>query len=186
MKSDLDYYNKAYSESEEYAKEPEDSFYFPMWQKIKNLLSDTERIYEIGCGSGQLAKLIKNKNYIKGIDYSSVAIDMAKRNNRDVAKRFKVKDIYKITVEDFSDIDTVLCAEVLEHLDDDMFLINIIPSGMRIIFSVPNFMYQTHKRVYPNLDYIKNRYQKLNIKTCDTIQLKNPKSKIYLIDSTKI
>ena len=181
---ELQYYNKTYATSSEYRKEPEQSRYYPVWKTILNMLSKEETIIEVGCGSGQLAKLlIKNGfNYCFGFDYSHEAIEIARTINQQ-RQRFIVRDVYNIKKP--LDADTVICTEVLEHLDDDFHVINILSPGTRFIFSVPNFWYKTHKRVFADSSQIAQRYNQLKIN--NVFGIHTPAGNIiHLVDSVKM
>lgn len=173
-----------YSTSKEYNKKPENSVYFPIWNSIIKMVKQKECIVEIGCGSGQLANLLirNRKNYKWGFDYSHVAVDKAKERNPEHTTCFDVTDIY--TRKKLPNVCTVICTEVLEHLDNDMHVIDILEPGTRFIFSVPNFWSKTHKRVFKNIDEIANRYKSLTFKHTQTFCI-GPTSKIFLIDSIK-
>lgn len=180
---DLSYYNDVYSKSVEYRKSPENSMYMDLWKAILNLTSNKESIIEVGCGSGQLANLlIKNgRNYLKGYDYSEVAIKIARDINKNYRNRFFIKDIYDMTPSDV-DCNTVICTEVLEHLDDDFALLATLKKETRFIFSVPDFWYKTHKRVFKTFDEIVNRYEMLTIEDYSVFNTKGG-NKIFLVES---
>lgn len=179
------YYDNVYRDSTMYSCYPDVSQYFPVWDKIVSILDKKERIYEIGCGSGQLAHLLFNAgiNYKKGFDYLPVAIEMAKKLNPKHEDKFYIADVYK--QKPFRKADTIICTEVLEHLDDDLHVLSLLPKGIRFIFSVPNYRAKTHKRVFNTLDEIINRYSGLRINEYYKFVRKNAKI-IHLIDSTKI
>lgn len=182
--TDLEFYNMKYRESKEYSLPGEKSLYYRVWAQIRDWLTDKEAIFDVGCGPGQMAQVLKNKNYHKAIDYSHVAIEMAKKANPGIDHKFSVKNIYDLTKIDFVDSDTVVCTEVLEHLENDLFLIDLIPE--RIIFTVPNYMdnARMHKRVYPDLDFIRVRYKNLHILKYVKYPLKK-NNLIHIIDACK-
>src|SRR3989304_2872934 len=96
MEQQVKWYDDAYKVSLEYQKEPEDSRYYPIWNKALSLIND-ERIIDLGCGSGQFAKLLLNhgKDFICGIDFSREAISMAQELNPGYKQKFIVGDILK-------------------------------------------------------------------------------------------
>lgn len=183
-KEELEYYNRVYASSEEYRKNPLNSRYINIWKDILRLTDESnESIIEIGCGSGQLARLLldNDRNYLYGFDYSQEAIRVAKELNPDYSYLFHVKDIYSLKYEELK-ADTVICTEVLEHLEDDLFVIDILPSGTRFIFSVPDFWYKSHKRVFKSISDIKSRYAGIDMQGFQAH--KTPANNtIFLIDS---
>jgi 2-polyprenyl-3-methyl-5-hydroxy-6-metoxy-1,4-benzoquinol methylase len=184
MTEDLIYYNKVYSESAEYKKEPTESRYYHIWTDIVKMVSDKEEIIEIGCGSGQLAKLLmmNGKNYYHGFDYSEEAIKIARELNPGKEDFFSVDDIYTFKQGDFDGADVIICTEVLEHLDDDQYLFWILKPGTRIIFSLPDFMCKTHRRAFKSIDEVRDWYSDVNIIKAITHKTKGG-NKIFLIDA---
>lgn len=175
-----DYYDMVFSESPVYSIDPEESIYYPLWLRVKEMLTD-DRVFELGCGTGQLAQMIEN--YIRGIDFSPVAIEMAKKRNP--GKVFQLTNLDNLKEKDFRGVDTVIMIEVLEHLKNDVGLIDVIPQGKRVILSVPNFMSESHVRIYTGLKDIEERYPDLIIKNFIAFQT-NETNRIFLIDSYKI
>jgi 2-polyprenyl-3-methyl-5-hydroxy-6-metoxy-1,4-benzoquinol methylase len=51
--------------------------------------------------------------------------------------------------------------EVLEHVNDDMKLLSTLPSGSRVIFSVPNYDSKAHVRFFGSAGDVIQRYQKI-------------------------
>ena len=94
---------------------------------------------DIGCGTGSLTEYYKGEYH--GYDISSVAIEKAREHRRKNAS-FDVLDITKEKEIDFSDYDTIVLAEFLEHIeyDENIFksIKNTAKKGTRVIISVPN------------------------------------------------
>ena len=185
MQKNQDWYNQAYAVSEEYKKEPEESMYINVWNKALSLINN-ERVVDLGCGSGQFAKLLlnKGKRFIYGVDYSSEAIQIAKKLNPDYSAKFVVKDLLK----DFKlpAHDLIICFEVLEHITEDLSVVRKIQSGKRFIFSVPNYDYKSHVRKFEYGTEILDRYSELlDIKKIYPINMSD-KNIIWLCDSVKI
>lgn len=179
------YYDKVYKESKEYSKNPKDSIYYRIWSKIVDITGNDESLFEIGCGPGQLAQLLigAGRNYFYGMDYSNVAIEMAKRNNPNDEDKFKVQDIYTLQPFDFDD--TVICTEVLEHLDDDLFVLSLLTKGTRFIFSVPNFMVQSHRRCFKTEAEVTSRYKGLKYHAVYPFRM-GKRGMIFLADAEKL
>ncbi|MFW6130073.1 MAG: class I SAM-dependent methyltransferase [Atribacterota bacterium] len=186
-----DWYNNYYSsdiKSEgEYSLSPEKSMYYKLWvQSIKHL-NEEDSIAEFGCGVGQFAKLLNksgNSEYIYGVDFSGVAINQAKINNSDIKDRFFVMDLYKKETYYKYKYNTVVMFEVLEHIKDDIFVLQSIPKGVKILFSVPSFDYISHVRFFKDKKAIKKRYcNVLNIKSIKGYTINN--KTIWLVSGYK-
>jgi 2-polyprenyl-3-methyl-5-hydroxy-6-metoxy-1,4-benzoquinol methylase len=149
-----EYYNSIYSVSEKYLCHYSKSKYYKLWKELLKRMTATA-VLDIGCGTGQLGEmLVDNGVEYYGFDISSVAIGIAKSKGLNVW----VGDIYDD--KNFqNNVDAYLCMEVLEHLDDDMFVLKYKP----LYFSVPSFMCDGHVRCFKSNDDVFNRYKATNI-----------------------
>jgi 2-polyprenyl-6-hydroxyphenyl methylase/3-demethylubiquinone-9 3-methyltransferase len=81
-----------------------------------------KRVLDIGCGGGVLAEeFAKAGATVTGIDLSPLSIDVAKGHASESALSidYRVLPVEKLLAEAGGDIyDVVICAEVLEHVDD--------------------------------------------------------------------
>lgn len=103
------------------------------------------RIIDLGCGVGTIDFYLASKgNLVTGLDISLKAIKKARKSakalNYENVCNFKQVDLNK----DFnlsSKFDVIICSEVLEHIENDMELVNkikfIAEKGGLVIFSVP-------------------------------------------------
>jgi len=87
-----------------------------------------DKALDIGCGQGALNPYILNYD----------GFDMVKNP-------FRVADIY---TEEYGDYDVYIMLEVLEHLLKDIEVLQKIPVGKKVIFSVPSFDCPPHVRVF--------------------------------------
>lgn len=82
-------------------------------ETVDMITQDLDLILEVGCGDGRMAKSICDKFDVVGIDI-----------DKDRIKAFPGKkiiaDISRITIKS-EKFDVVLAAEVLEHLDNEIF-----------------------------------------------------------------
>lgn len=93
-------------------------------------------VFDLGCGLGTIAKKISN-SYI-GIDFSSVAIEWAKKNCWGCSKRFFKQSFDEVGRSHYS-AGTVLLLEVLEHVENLTIPVNLAKqiAALRIIVTVP-------------------------------------------------
>lgn len=183
MEQNKEYYNEVYSESPDYNCSYKESKYFFMWQDVIKNLNKKERIADLGCGVGQFAEMLIDNgfNYSFGVDFSETAIDMCKR----LDASFYVGDL--LDEFNFKEYDTAIIFEVLEHIEKDLGIIERIPSGKRVIFSVPNFDDPAHVRTFQNGREIYERYSHLiEIEKIETIQVRKRGNIIFTAYGTKI
>ena len=137
------------------------SFYYVHWTQVIVLLRKiaSPEILEIGCGTGQLAEYLKDEGYIKyvGFDFSAGAIALASRRS---GIKFIQGDARDDSLYKKIDFNTVICLEVLEHVQHDIEVIEKLPEGTNIIFSIPNFDAPSHVRWFNSEREIKRRYFK--------------------------
>lgn len=125
------------------------SRYKAIQEEIGSIVGDA-KVLDIGCGVAELAKYVKNYS---GFDFSDEAIRIAKEKGADVW----VGNAYDKV--NYKPADYYVCTEVLEHLDDLKVIANI-PSGQKVIFSVPSFEDPSHIRVFTE-DIVRKRYKDL-------------------------
>ncbi|PYY29581.1 glycosyltransferase [Paenibacillus illinoisensis] len=102
-------------------------------------------VLEIGCANGDLSIFIASHgSNLYGIDIDPVAIDLARHKTAQLGFdtcRFQVGNGYKLEFSS-NTFDTVVVAEVLEHVDDPKKIISeayrVCKPGGKVIFSVPN------------------------------------------------
>jgi 2-polyprenyl-3-methyl-5-hydroxy-6-metoxy-1,4-benzoquinol methylase len=149
-------YNLGYLNSKKYKKHYKEIEYFNVWNFIMNNLSQNDKILDLGCGPSHLGNMLYDNNFkfYIGIDFSDVAINMAKNNAPFYT--FILSDLTKINYEEYKE-HKIISVETFEHLKNDIDLIKKLPKN-EIIFSVPNYMCPNHYRIYPDEDFIKKYY----------------------------
>jgi SAM-dependent methyltransferase len=132
-----------------YARGYATSGYYPLYGQIIKIMEKDgvpHRVLEIGCGVGDLGKLIiERRHQYRGFDFSPVAVEccLALCPQCD----FRVGDAYNPANYLPHDYDTAVALEVLEHVDD-LRIIGNIPIGVRLIASVPDYDDVAHLRLY--------------------------------------
>lgn len=155
-----DWYDSAYAQSEEYKKPFFQSSYYFLWTVIVDRLRrrGVSSVLDLGCGTGQFAQLLSHTGFTKyrGLDFSNEAINLARsRGIRNF--QFEVSDLLKDNWSVDSE-DAVVSLEFLEHIHDDVSVLNKVKAGSYVIATVPNFPYVSHVRHFENSSDVFNRY----------------------------
>lgn len=113
--------------------------------KINQLLkvlpntSPRQSILDVGCGAGAITIAFAEKfkpRYVEGIDVSEAIIDQARKSDNKNLVVWRVSDIFNYTAA--KSFDLVICADIMEHLEDDInFLKKIGNLGKEILVRVP-------------------------------------------------
>lgn len=147
------------------------------------------RVLEVGCGVGDLGKLIVEKGYAyRGFDFSEEAIRQCKESCPQ--GHFRVADAYDRKNYQPFDYNIAVAVEVLEHVDD-IRLIQNIPTGAVLVASVPDFDDAAHLRLYqnPREDIVKRFSPYLNITEISVCPAKNMQTgqsvNIYLFQGVR-
>lgn len=158
-----------------YARGYNTAGYYPLYQGILATLDSLEspRVLEIGCGVGDLGKLISDRGYAyRGFDFSEEAV----RCSRELCPEanFRQGDAYDKTNYEPHDYNVAIALEVLEHVDDFKVIENV-PPGVRFIGSVPDYNDVAHLRIYqdPQRDIIERFKPYLSILDVKALESKN-------------
>ena len=147
-------------------EEKEASFYTgfnylfaPLYETAFKYLRDVpfnETIVELGCGCGYLAELIGNRAYI-GIDFSRAVLEKARKRAKGSMFIFAdLRDSKSFGI--YQNFHAFVLLEILEHITADWKIIASIPSGSKVVFSVPDFNSKAHVRWFKNQEKVKERY----------------------------
>lgn len=141
----------------------------PIWTDIANKIQriGIKTVIDIGCGPGHLAQKLHAKfpegllmeRYI-GIDFSRTAIEHA-RNLRLPGFIFVWGDAVNedwLKASEPENTAYVFC-EFLEHVDDDLKVLNRVPEGATIILTVPSFDDIAHVRHFEDINKVVDRYE---------------------------
>jgi len=155
---DAEWYDEAIRSSKSYHLQSEEAPWYKLWSRACKDIKEGDIVIDIGCGPGQTAELIQNRfedvGYI-GIDFSKYAISQAKLKCPNY--HFRCTDILTVNYEECEG-DVFLACEVLEHIDDDLLLLERIPSGKKIVITLPTFDDPGHVRYFTNVQDIVTRY----------------------------
>jgi len=148
--------------TDEYTVHYSASRYLPVWESICERIPKGARILEVGCGPAQFAQMLLDKeipdDYV-GFDFSVAAIALARKNLP--GRRVEVGDARTTDLFAAVDYDTVVCTEVLEHIVEDVPVLERIPRGKQVLATVPDFDYVSHVRFFANAGEVRDRYASL-------------------------
>jgi tetratricopeptide (TPR) repeat protein len=161
LEATVDYYDDVFTDQESYHEHWRASPYAGAWEAIIAQLRDrkVELILDLGCGPGQFAQavheLLPGRRY-HGVDFSEVAIERAARLLPEF--QFTKVSLPIPNYAPFGAFDCVVCTEVLEHVDDDLAILETVPAGTQVVFSVPNFDSFGHVRLFDSASSVHARY----------------------------
>jgi SAM-dependent methyltransferase len=183
------WYEAQYADSEEYRLHYTASRYFHIWSvivyRIRQL--NAQSVLEIGCGSGQLAEMLFDhgiRNYV-GIDFSRTAIQMAR--NRVPAYQFLVDNALTTTLYASESYEVILCTEVLEHIEQDLAVVEKFPASKFVMITVPNFPFRSHVRHFADEREVLSRYGAffVNPSVFTLRGMHKPQQKYFLLEGTR-
>jgi 2-polyprenyl-3-methyl-5-hydroxy-6-metoxy-1,4-benzoquinol methylase len=128
------------SHAEELEKIGEGDFWSNVKTKLILDVIEGKNILDIGCGACRLSKILVEKSYdVTAIDSDEKAVEIAKKKG---IRGFKA-DISNWKTE--SKFDCVIASDVLEHIDDDEFVIRKIHTMLKpggcLILNVPSYKF---------------------------------------------
>ncbi len=182
------FYDNVYQESIEYRKHYTASPYYFLWCVIGDRLKrgGGRSVLDIGCGPGQFASMLRDAgvpNYC-GLDLSEQAIQMARAICPEY--RFVAESVFDSVLLDRCDYDTVVSTEFLEHVHEDVAVLNRIRAGTRFYGTVPNFPFVSHVRHFRNCEEVGERYGSAFAHlTVDAMPADNTGKRFYLIEGVK-
>lgn len=114
------------------------NFYKVLLDDLKEL--KPKSILDVGCGEGFTLERLRNRKIgdkLEGVDFLDAAIELGKKEHPNIT--LKKASIYALPYRDNS-FDTVLCSEVLEHLEfPEKALEELVRvSSKYVVLSVPN------------------------------------------------
>lgn len=137
------------------------STYYAAWKIAIGETKKGQKIGDLGCGVGQFAAmcLANERDYRLGIDFSEVAIQQAKELNPEIADNFMVGNLLDENIAELvKGLNAIYILEVLEHITNDKELLNSLPKGIQVVFSVPNYDSAGHVRHFKTYMDVERRY----------------------------
>ena len=126
------------------------------WVMMLNHITDNATILDVGCACGDFGVVLKNlKNAeVYGLEYNEKSAQIALSTG--AYKKVTPFDLDNIKENDFpqytSKFDFIVCGDILEHLRDPKFVLNILKGWLKqggfILASIPNV---GHMHVKSNL-----------------------------------
>ena len=140
------------------------SVYYPLFKAVLKAIRrhGANSVLEVGCGTGGFAQLLMEKSSLayRGFDFSDVAVEKSRaRTGRPEA--FYVGDATSPDSYAGPDYDCIVCTEVLEHIPQDLAVIEHWKIGAFCQCSVPTFDAETHVRYFKSEEQVRERYGKL-------------------------
>ena len=155
--------------------------FYRVWHTALSFINPSWRVLDVGCGRGEFGRLCVDKGcQFSGIDFSAEAVKQARRNTpNSVIYHGNIFENTKLISSDKYEIITL--TEFLEHIEEDLEIIRLIPSTKKVFISIPNYGGRGHVRFFSSLDEVYGRYgDMINIETSSTLTF-GPRSKIYCI-----
>lgn len=136
--------------------------YFPLFRSVRQLVASRNPaiVLEVGCGTGSMAQYLFDTGTAAGytgFDFSPIAVDKA-RHRTGRRECFFVGDATLSATYQNLEYDTVICTEVLEHIEDDLTAVSHWKTGTYCVCSVPNYDADTHVRHFRSEQEVVDRY----------------------------
>lgn len=186
-----EYYDEAVIRMGAHCQHYTEASHYPLWSVLVDRLRQTEAesVLEIGCGPGRLALYLHDKgiNRYFGFDFSPVNIEWSRKNCPE--SDFVVANALETNLFQTQDYDTVICTEVLEHIEGDLDVLKKIRSGTRFYGTVPNFGGGSHVRYFTSPEEVYDRYNSYfqNFRVDEFLGSDRYKGKkFYLIEGIKV
>jgi SAM-dependent methyltransferase len=158
------WYDQAFEEAEGYSAHYSRSPYYVSWTVILDRIrhAGVTSVLEVACGPGQLACALRDSGLLQayqGFDFADKRLAAARAACPGFA--FEVADAFTTPLFDTVPYDVVIATEFLEHVNEDLQVIERIRPGARFIGTVPNYPYVSHVRHFADVAAVCARYAAL-------------------------
>jgi len=155
-----EWYDRAFELDDVWRRHYTESHSYPVWTVVADRLvgRGVTSVLELGCGSGQLAHLLHDKRIASycGLDFSPRRIEHARRLCPEYT--FHVEDVVAGTRQSEDGWDAVVAKAFLEHIEDDLAVVERVRSGALFIGSVPDLVAPSHVRHFVDEGAVEARY----------------------------
>lgn len=150
-----------YRKHEHYSRVFYKSPYYKMWNLILPHLHG--KIIDLGCGPGQFLDMCAANGFedYTGYDISQVAIDKCNEiiTHRNYESRVKKVNLLETDAIEYGSV--YVMSEILEHIEDDHKILSLIPTGSKVIITLPNFLGGSHVRKFETRHDISERFTEI-------------------------
>ena len=158
-----EWYDGVYGGSVEYRKHYTQSAYYFLWTVMADRMMRhcVDRVLDLGCGPGQFGALLYEKGFRQycGVDFSSECVELAKQMCPSF--EFIVANVLETNVLESRDYDCLLAMEFLEHVEEDLKVLQRVKAGTKLFGTVPNFPSVSHVRYFSSAEEVESRYAAL-------------------------
>lgn len=152
------------TQHKKYSKKPHELAWYPLWKRCADLVREQQfsTVIDLGCGYGHLGQLLTNVHYF-GLDFSQQAL---KEASKSVPSGIFLE--VDLSTDDWYsrlpslDLENTLfaCCEALEHIEDDLALLESLPPKVQCYLTFPQKDSAGHVRHFKSLRQVLNRYSK--------------------------
>ena len=155
-----DWYDQSFAANGEHYRQ---NYWEQNWYGALSVVADRilqmgqPKVLDMGCGPAPLARLLYDRGLVHytGFDFSRERLKFAKQLIPEY--RFEYADVYTTDLFE-TDYDVVVGTEFLEHLDRDLFVLDRIRAGVRVLCNVPDYASTSHVRHFRNEQEVNDRY----------------------------
>lgn len=155
------WYDRAFEEAADYSAHYTRSPYYVSWTVIIDRVrrARATSVLEVACGPGQLACALRDAGLLQkyvGFDFAAKRVEAARKSCPDYT--FLVADAFATPLFEAPDYEVVIATEFLEHVHEDLRVLERVRSGARFIGTVPNYPYVSHVRHFVDEAAVRERY----------------------------
>lgn len=151
------YYDSIYANPDSPYRLFVDSPWMPLWEWASKHCVGS--VLDMGCGVGWMGALTPQNSLYIGVDFSQVAINRAMAHMAEGGRRRATAFLcMSLPAPVVFHVDTLVATEFLEHVQDDLGCLAMVPAGTRIVATVPRADDPAHVRTFPTFADVTKRY----------------------------